>query len=76
VNEEAGHVDDPHDLASSRKDVLERTLVKAISQKGDNMYQVCEMSKSIAKTARPTTAFESGLPSFISLARRTRVMRA
>jgi hypothetical protein len=41
VNEEPGHLDDPHDLASSRKDVLERTLIKAISQKGDNMYQVC-----------------------------------
>lgn len=37
VNEEPGHV---ADIQTAPKEVIERTLIKAISQKGDNMYQV------------------------------------
>jgi hypothetical protein len=37
VNEEPGHA---ADIQAAPKEVIERTLIKAISQKGDNMYQV------------------------------------
>ena len=52
----AGHVDDLH---SAPKSLIEQTLIKAISQKGDNMYQVRHVGRvlgsatPVSPTSRP-----------------------
>lgn len=42
VNNEAGHISD---ITSAPKELFEKTLIKAISQKGDNMYQNFKVTK-------------------------------
>jgi len=45
-----GHVDD---IGKSPKALFERTLIKAISQKGNNMYQDFKVIKTVAQTGNP-----------------------
>jgi len=53
VYEEEGHIDNLYDSVKNDKKIFERTLIKAISQKGGNMYQDFKVTKAIPQEGNP-----------------------